>query len=146
MSSLAGVIAKVRTDFGYEIEIEKPEELFSRRKREGPIVAFGRIHYDLDREHDGLFLYLRPGTSGSEDIPLDVIAFSKAHPQFPFDPTVNQWFKESRFESYRMLGYILAKELFKRVKGRTGVDGLCAQLEALTRLLLTEGKLDSAEA
>jgi hypothetical protein len=38
------------------------------------------------------------------DAPIDVRAFRNAHPDFPHETTLEQWFSESRFESYRGLG------------------------------------------
>ena len=50
----------------------------------------------------GLLIYLKPAITGDE--PRDVFNYKEASPQFPHESTVDQWFSESQFESYRMLG------------------------------------------
>ena len=54
----------------------------------------------------GVLLYVKahmPTTS-----PADVLAYQSAHTDFPNEPTSNQFFTESQFESYRRLGDYLA--------------------------------------
>ena len=41
----------------------------------------------------------------SGDEPVDVWNFALTNPAFPHDPTSDQFFDESRFESYRLLGF-----------------------------------------
>jgi hypothetical protein len=38
------------------------------------------------------------------DEPADVLNFRNQHPMFPNETTLNQFFTESEFESYRRLG------------------------------------------
>lgn len=38
-------------------------------------------------------------------MPIDVRAYGSASEAFPHEPTLEQWFSESQFESYRRLGY-----------------------------------------
>ena len=38
------------------------------------------------------------------DEPPDVANYAAAHPEFPHEPTTDQWFSESQLESYRLLG------------------------------------------
>jgi hypothetical protein len=40
----------------------------------------------------------------------DIRAYHKRHPEFPHEPTANQWFTESQFESYRQLGFLIGKD------------------------------------
>ncbi len=51
---------------------------------------------------DGKLLYIKPCLKGSE--PLGVRAYANAHPKFPHEATINQFFNEPQFESYRNLG------------------------------------------
>jgi hypothetical protein len=39
---------------------------------------------------------------------MDVLSYAVSHPTFPHETTANQFFSESQFESYRMLGYEIA--------------------------------------
>jgi hypothetical protein len=50
----------------------------------------------------GRLLYIKP--CYLDDIPTDVRAYGAAHAMFPHESTLDQWFSESQFESYRHLG------------------------------------------
>jgi hypothetical protein len=67
---------------------------------------------EADDGYEGYLLYIKPSLSGNE--PRDVLQYAAAHPEFPHETTSDQWFAESQFESYRKLGYHLAKEVFER--------------------------------
>jgi hypothetical protein len=51
---------------------------------------------------EGTIIYIKPGLY--DDVPADVRAYAAANAKFPHDTTLNQWFTESQFESYRALG------------------------------------------
>jgi hypothetical protein len=55
-----------------------------------------------DKTYDGVLIYIKPSLNGSE--PADVLNYHKADNDFPEDTIADQWFSESQFESYRMLG------------------------------------------
>ncbi|MBV8612735.1 MAG: hypothetical protein JOY66_03060, partial [Acetobacteraceae bacterium] len=55
------------------------------------------------------------------DAPADVRAYANLHPQFPHEPTLDQWFTEAQFESYRKLGEFQMGRLLTRCWG--GPDG-----------------------
>jgi hypothetical protein len=55
-----------------------------------------------DSKTDGALIYIKPMISGDE--PPDVANYAAAHPEFPHEPTTDQWFSESQLESYRLLG------------------------------------------
>jgi len=44
-------------------------------------------------------------------LPGDIYAYKSDHPQFPNEPTSDQFFDERQFESYRELGYQITKQL-----------------------------------
>lgn len=50
----------------------------------------------------GQLIYLKPCFLA--DVPADVRAYGAAHAAFPHEATLEQWFTESQFESYRHLG------------------------------------------
>ena len=52
---------------------------------------------------DGLLVYLRP--CDLANAPIDVRAYRNANETFPQESTLQEWFSESRFESYRHLGF-----------------------------------------
>jgi hypothetical protein len=60
--------------------------------------------------NEGLLVYIKPSITGDE--PQDVLNYKAGHPQFPHQPTTEQWFSESQFESYRALGWHIARRVF----------------------------------
>jgi len=66
--------------------------------------AVGTIKYgDIDSgAPDGRIIYVKPTIVGDE--PADVLNYEKRCGDFPHESTADQWFSESQFESYRMLG------------------------------------------
>jgi hypothetical protein len=58
----------------------------------------------------GALLYFKPGYLGKDE-PADVRAFASRNPAFPHDPTLNQFFGEAQFESYRQLGSYTVMQL-----------------------------------
>ena len=39
----------------------------------------------------------------------DVVAYKRAHDDFPAQSTAEQWFDESQFEAYRRLGHLMTE-------------------------------------
>jgi hypothetical protein len=76
---------------------------------------------------DGILIYLKPSLSGDE--PVDVLEYAAHHGQFPHEPTSDQFFDESQFESYRRLGEHVAGEVFASVTAQTAT--LPAAFDAL---------------
>jgi RimJ/RimL family protein N-acetyltransferase len=111
---LGNLIHKCRVDFGVEIEIN-PDSL---RPAERGLCAWhcavGQIRYDLadPGASPGIIVYVKPSLTGDE--PTDVLQYRERNPAFPHDPTTNQFFTESQFESYRALGEHIATTVFSR--------------------------------
>ena len=99
---LGNAIRKIRIDLGIPIDIK----VVSPKKAGSTInhCAFGTISYSLvdEGKADGALIYIKPVISGDE--PPDVSNYAAAHPEFPHEPTTDQWFSESQLESYRLLG------------------------------------------
>ncbi len=103
---LGNAIRKIRIDMGIPIEIEhlyavsKDTPIENRRG-----FALGHIRYSAadPGAPDGLLLYVKPLLTGNE--PIDVLNYAKTHETFPHEPTGDQFFSESQFESYRALGW-----------------------------------------
>src|SRR6516165_2291627 len=73
--------------------------------------AVGTINYG-DVDPDGkpvTLIYLKPAISGDE--PCDVFNYARTSTDFPHETTADQWFSESQFESYRMLGSYIMEEI-----------------------------------
>jgi hypothetical protein len=57
-----------------------------------------------------LLLYLKATLTGDES--ADVAEYRALHPEFPHESTINQFFDEAQWESYRRLGEHVASPLF----------------------------------
>ena len=113
---LGNLIRKVRIDFGIPIEFAKPIRILSRASGEqhGLYCAIGTIRYDLvDKgSQPGTLLYIKPTILVENyPVPYDVYSYSRSSKLFPHEPTSDQWFSESQFESYRALGQFLTIKL-----------------------------------
>jgi len=110
---LGNAIHKIRVDLGIPIEFEdgihihswSDKEQLNKRKN----CAIGRIRYSaIDStgtspdKGDGVLIYIKPVICGDE--PVDVLNYSKTCDKFPHETTGDQFFNETQFESYRMLG------------------------------------------
>lgn len=119
---LQNAIHKIRVDFG--ISIEFPMGSFDGRRS----FVMGWIRYsEVDGNvKDGRICYLKPVLVGDE--PLDVrryAALSRERDRsacFPHQTTADQFFDETQFESYRMLGYHMTMKAFKESQWPTGSD------------------------
>ncbi len=115
------LVRLVRIDFGIYVELD-PETITP-----GPDglckshIIVGRIHYgDVHQYEDnyqpqpvgdpsfsaeanhGIILWIKNGLTGDE--PGDVRNYKLMNPAFPYETTLDQFFSESQFESYRALG------------------------------------------
>ncbi|MEA2558859.1 MAG: hypothetical protein QOH06_363 [Acidobacteriota bacterium] len=150
---LGNALSKARVDLGVPIKFEKilmrrarPQEKESYDATRGdstqPYCAIARICYSCvdgltdGRVEDGLLLYIKPSLNGTE--PADVFNYSKLHPLFPHEPTSDQLYTESQFESYRELGsHVMGtileglssgatlEDLFSKVEGELGSPPSC---------------------
>ena len=109
---LGNAIRKIRIDLGIDININVEPLRLSAKQRSGAHYAMGTIHYSRvdSGAPDGILIYLKPSLSGNE--PVDVLEYAAQHEQFPHEPTADQFFDESQFESYRRLGEHIARKLF----------------------------------
>ena len=102
---LGNAIRKCRTDMGLDIDIDVDS---IRRQATGMSrwhCAVGTIHYEMLEEGAtaGTLVYIKSSLTGDEA--ADVLSYRAQQPAFPEEPTADQWFDESQFESYRKLGY-----------------------------------------
>jgi hypothetical protein len=68
----------------------------------------GTITYPESPNQKGRLLYIKSTLTGDE--PVDILNYHRIHQAFPFDSTMNQFFTESQFESYRRLGQHIVLE------------------------------------
>ncbi len=113
---LGNSIRKIRIDFGINIVFEKIQILPNTPEKEGLCCATARIRYsDVDNTppgRDGLLIYIKPSLRGrGAQVPYDIYSYSRECEAFPHEPTTDQWFNESQFESYRALGAHIMEQL-----------------------------------
>lgn len=110
---LGNAIRKVRVDMG--INIELPGLSIAREVGPGSRhCAVGTIGYkavDGPAAQDGVLIYIKTSLTGNE--PRDVTNYAQQNPAFPHQPTSDQWFDESQFESYRRLGLHIVDEILQ---------------------------------
>jgi hypothetical protein len=105
-SGLGNAIRKCRIDLGIDIDLDVrdivPEKAGGPSKEH---CAVGKIHYEYADKAapTGTILYFKASLTGRES--TDVRNYKDEHAAFPHESTVDQWFSESQFESYRRLGY-----------------------------------------
>ncbi len=111
-NALGNAIRRCRSDFGIDIEIQLDPLRLQENGFSKWHCAIGKIKYDHADAGapDGTLIYLKSSLTGDE--PEDLLNYVTRHPGFPHESTADQWFGESQFESYRMLGYHEADELF----------------------------------
>lgn len=104
-------IRKIRVDMGIEIEPYKnePIQLFPRSARAAGMyhARFTIKYYGINKGKsdpglDGTIIYLKPCFYGRE--PPDVLEYAEKNSDFPHETTLDQFFGEAQFESYRKLG------------------------------------------
>jgi hypothetical protein len=133
-SDLGKAIEKCRVDLGADIIIDTsdiiPDPATGRSKAHGVV---GRIEYGKrdatgaksNHSHTGTLIYVKTSLTGHES--ADVLAYKKHNTDFPHESTVDQWFSESQFESYRKLGCDSAMEVLE------GCRSNCEKLQQVFR-------------
>ena len=141
---LGNAIRKARIDFGAEVAM-RPMRILSRQAIEADPAAaatalgfaVGDITYPAPCGPDGepakgVLLYLKP--SFLPGVPADVRAYGLSDASFPHNSTLDQWFTESRFESYRKLGRWQMDQVAATLPpGAVALEGLFAEAERLVR-------------
>jgi hypothetical protein len=103
---LGNAIRKCRIDLGIDIDLDTsaiaPDKTSGQSTQH---YAVGTIHYEYAdiNAPTGTIIYFKASLTGNES--ADVRNYKKEHDAFPHESTVDQWFSESQFESYRQLGY-----------------------------------------
>ncbi|MGB8261101.1 MAG: hypothetical protein WCE75_12150 [Terracidiphilus sp.] len=113
-AGIGNAIARCRTDFGAEIDLDlRPLRKDDNTGLSPAHFRTGAIHYPAPpgqtaaHRFHGTVVYIKSTLVGDE--PADILHHRLTYPEFPQDSTVNQWFTESQFESYRRLGQLCAE-------------------------------------
>ena len=106
---LANATRKCRIDLGVNIDIDVSEirRLDDNHNNLAP-CAVGDINYPDGKT--GTLLYIKSSRMAS--MPTDVLQYSLEHSSFPQQTTIDQFFSESQFESYRSLGRHIGERSF----------------------------------
>lgn len=114
MADLANVVRKCRVDFGAQIDFDLKSLGISRADQsssEG--FVFGSVVYREDENGErttGTLVIIKPTLIQLKDLGVDVFGYSRQSDSFPHQSTVDQFFSESQFESYRELGERIATQ------------------------------------
>ncbi len=121
-ADLGEAVRKIRVDFGIPIEFGPmsiyPRSQIDTLKGPGHNSAIGRVRYsvvDGSAAPDGILVYIKPACYGDE--PRDIYEYFKTSKTFPHESTADQFFSESQFESYRMLGSHTMEKLCTDCRG-----------------------------
>ena len=91
----------------------------STKDNASPLFAIGRIDYDQGKRF-GYMLYVKAAYNRSALRNVGVRSYAMAHPAFPHESTMDQFFSESQFESYRALGFEIMDEILKKGVSKPG--------------------------
>ncbi|HUR59870.1 MAG TPA: hypothetical protein VM029_19270, partial [Opitutaceae bacterium] len=131
---VANLVRKARLDFGAEITFldeEKDFEHFTDKAKAilGPLselragddplegqllskkhAALARVDYTGSGNTEGWLLLIKPTVS--DRLTRDVLHYAVENGSFPQQTTMDQFFDEAQWESYRQLGWQIGQELF----------------------------------
>jgi hypothetical protein len=125
--ALGVAVQRCRTDLGVEISIDLSKLGDAATHVESQRSFFvGRISYRDVKP--GVIIYVRARVNNG--LPVDVKSFKNLNPDFPNEPTVNQWFQESQFEAYRCLGFALGREVGRALSPSASED-ICDRAESI---------------
>ena len=116
---LGNAIRKAAIDFNIHIEMQQPVRIYSRRRTEKAgsgtrnALGFAQGKITYPDAPDGHLIYLKP--SWLDGMPADARAYGLSNAAFPHVSTVDQWFTESEFESYRTLGEWQTQQLVDKL-------------------------------
>ena len=128
---LGKAVRQAYIDFEAEIEFERIEmKPRADAKADSPTFAVGKIRYGKDpRGTPGTLVYLKP-TYFLETVPVDVRSYGTVNQDFPHESTLDQFFGESQFESYRRLGFYLASQLDRDEKAGSAASNSYRQVKS----------------
>ena len=115
-------VRRCRIDFGAEIELDlRPLQHVKDSQYSSAHCVVGTVRYP-GQDEPGTVVYIKSSLTGDE--PGDIANYKEENAAFPHDTTLNQWFSESQFESYRRLGHHTAFSVFEPA-GSHATDCVC---------------------
>lgn len=114
-ADLGGAIRRCRIDFGAEVDLgvqgllDQTDGLATRQVVVGR-VRYRKEHWDTlglaaqtEADRTGIIVWVKPAVTTADA--ADVRQYKLQNPVFPHQTTLDQWYDEAQFESYRKLGY-----------------------------------------
>jgi hypothetical protein len=128
-AGLGNAVRKIYIDLGVRITFEwlgklhnrpDPDTIKAAGKEGIPYHALGTIHYvEADgkaRTHpacrDGYILYIKPAYHGTNE-GAGVRSYAATNKDFPHETSVDRGFIDSQFETYRLLGLDMTREILR---------------------------------
>ena len=100
------------------IEYPPVDEVLTGACRKDPPRHVGPDEKNGDA--DGYLIYVKPGFTGDEE--ADLVGYRRTNSAFPNHPTIDQFYDQRRFESYRQLGEHIGEQLAFALYDRCGSD------------------------
>ncbi len=113
--SLSNLIEKSRVDFGATINItsKQLEEMKSSMDSNNTIHFAQRgyciAYINYADGSTGKLIYIK--STLTDELDADIMGYKLKHPAFPHESTIDQFFDEKQFESYRSLGAHIAETM-----------------------------------
>jgi hypothetical protein len=123
---LAGAMRKCYTDFGVEFDFGKNKVDDIRPQGDQPSArhyAVAKIVYPGGAA-PGTLVYWK--ASITADMPPDIMHYRRTMQDFPHETTADQFFEEAQFESYRHLGYEVARRSIEAMRKAGELPGVLA--------------------
>ena len=117
-TDLSNALEKIRADFGvlFTLDAQQLHDLVPVKENENDLMAYakqGFIVADIlyPNREPGKFIYIK--SSFFKELAADLYGYKQKQPEFPNEPTSDQFFDEKQFEAYRELGYQTAWAMMK---------------------------------
>jgi hypothetical protein len=117
LSDLGGLVRKAQIDLDTQVDFGR---MYLSRRGEDvePQLAWAMGDVTYPDGAKGEILYIKPSFFGKA-LPVDVFAYAQDSADFPHESTIDQFFSESQFESYRHLGVYFTEQIAPGLKDRT---------------------------
>ena len=125
---LGSAVHKINVDMGIPIK-------FDSNPAKGRNCSIAKIKYsavDGEDVEDGTLIYIKPTLD--ENQPIDIVQYQSVNPDFPHEGTLDQFYSETQFESYRKLGFNMMESICKGQKITSAADLKAAAEEYLKNL------------
>jgi hypothetical protein len=131
---LGNAVRKCYTDLNIEIDLDVKKIERGENGLSSAYCVAGKIRYSAEHPGapDGTLLYIKPSLLGNEFV--EIFNYHQTNKAFPHQTTMDQWFDETQFESYRALGHHVGRTVFATLahdlRGLPlNIERICAAIE-----------------